>query len=275
MGTAKPPGEAERTTKRMMSRKSIVIGLLLVGALGVAIAAAATRERTIPVSRFRVIAEYPHDPKAFTQGLVYHDGTLYEGTGLEGQSSLRRVELQTGDVAARMDLDQPYFGEGIAVLDRKIYQLTWRNRLAIVYDAETMQFQKTIRYAGEGWGLTSDDEQLILSDGSATLKFLNPATFEVTRRLTVKAAKKLVNNLNELEYVDGEIWANIWHSDRIARISPETGEVVGWIDLSALWPLRDRPSKEYVLNGIAYDGEKRIFVTGKNWPKLYEIEVVK
>jgi glutamine cyclotransferase len=252
---------------------------LLAAGVGTAIAAAATgaaRERTIPVSQIRVVAEFPHDPQAFTQGLVIHQGTLYEGTGLEGESSLRRVDLKSGRVKARMDLEKPYFGEGIAVLDGTIYQLTWRNRLAILYDLESMAFQRTIRYAGEGWGLTTDGKQLILSDGSATLKYLKPATFEVTRRLTVKAGKKPIDNLNELEYINGEIWANIWHSDRIARISPETGDVLGWIDLSALWPLKERPTKEYVLNGIAYDAaEKRIFVTGKNWPKLYEIELVK
>lgn len=260
-----------------MTRKAVGIwSLLLTGVAGMAIAAAATREPTIPVSRFRIVAAFPHDPAAFTQGLIFHDGTLYEGTGLQGESSLRRVELETGRVEARRDLDQPYFGEGIALLNNTIYQLTWRNRFAILYDVDTLKFQKTVHYAGEGWGLTSDGKHLILSDGSSTLKFLSPATFEVVKRLAVKAAKKPVNNLNELEYIDGEVWANLWHSDRIARIDPDSGEVVGWIDLTTLYPLQKRPSKEHVLNGIAYDAEKkRIFVTGKNWPKLYEIELTK
>lgn len=250
-----------------------MLGIVLTGALGVALAAA-TRERTIPISRFRVVAEFPHDPQAFTQGLVFHDGMLYEGTGIAGESSLRRVNLETGRVDARMDLDQPYFGEGIALLNNTIYQLTWRNRLAILYELDTLKFVKTVRYTGEGWGLTTNGKQLILSDGSATLKFVNPATFEVTKRVGVKAGKKPVSNLNELEYIDGEIWANLWHSDRIARIAPDTGDVVGWVDLATLYPLKTRPSKEHVLNGIAYDAEqKRIFVTGKNWPKLYEIEL--
>jgi glutamine cyclotransferase len=260
----------------MKRRSQGILLCVLLGAVGIAIAAAAARDHAIPVNRFRVVAEFPHDPQAFTQGLAFHDGMLYEGTGLEGESSLRRVDLESGKVTLRMDLEKPYFGEGIAILEGKIFQLTWRNRLAILYDLKSMKFLKTIRYTGEGWGLTTDGRQLILSDGSSTLKFLKPATFEVTRRLAVKAAKKPIHNLNELEFVDGEIWANIWYSDRIARISPDTGDVVGWIDLSTLWPLRDRPSKEHVLNGIAYDAEtKRIFVTGKNWPKLYAIELAK
>lgn len=256
-------------------RRLGITGLLLTLSVVVVIAAAASRERTLPVSRFRVVAAYPHDPQAFTQGLIVHDGVMYEGTGLKGQSSLRRVELETGKVAAQMDLDGQYFGEGIACLNETIYQLTWQNRLAILYQPDSLEFIKTIRYPGEAWGLTSDGKQLILSDGSATLKFLNPETLEVTRRLEVKAARKPVTNLNELEYVAGEIWANIWYSDRIARIDPETGDVVGWLDLSPLYPVKQRRSKEHVLNGIAYDAEqKRIFVTGKNWPKVYEIELL-
>jgi glutamine cyclotransferase len=251
--------------------------VVLFGAAGAALAAAAVvgRERAATTSAVRVVSEHPHDPEAFTQGLVFHAGKLYEGTGLEGKSTLRRVDLTTGRVEARHDLADTYFGEGIAILDGRIYQLTWRNRVAIVYDLETMQFLKTVRYSGEGWGLTTDGRRLILSDGSSTLKVVNPATFDVVERIPVTDRKRPVSNLNELEYIDGEIWANIWHSDRIARISPETGQVVGWIDLGALYPASKRPSREHVLNGIAYDAEeKRIFVTGKNWPKLFEIEMV-
>ena len=259
-----------------MRRNSIWIWcVLLIGAAG-AVYAAANRERAVPTAGFRVRAEFPHDPAAFTQGLTIHAGVMYEGTGLEGESSLRRVDLKTGRVAARQNLDKPYFGEGIAILNDKIYQLTWRNRTAIVYDLQNLGYVKSIRYAGEGWGLTTDGESLIMSDGSSTLKILNPDTFETVKRLTVKAGKTPVSHLNELEFIDGEVWANIWHSDRIVRISPATGEVLGWIDLSSLYPLRQRPSKEHVLNGIAYDADqKRIFVTGKNWPKIYEIEVTK
>lgn len=256
-------------------RRFGIAGLLLALCAVVVIAAAANRDRGIPVSRYRVVAEYPHDPRAFTQGLTIHDGRMYEGTGLKGLSSLRRVDLETGKVEAQMDLDGQYFGEGVACCNQTLYQFTWQNRLAILYEPESLEFVKTVRFPGEGWGLTSDGKQLILSDGSATLKYLDPATLEVTKRLPVKAARKPVSNLNELEYIDGEIWANIWYSDRIARINPETGDVVAWIDLSGLYPLKQRPSKEYVLNGIAYDAEKkRIFVTGKNWPKLYEIELL-
>lgn len=259
-----------------VSRRRLgIAGLLLTLCAVVVIAAAANRDRGIPVSRYRVVAEYPHDPQAFTQGLMIHDGKLYEGTGLKGRSSLRRVDLETGQVETQMELDGQFFGEGVACCNRTIYQLTWQNRTAILYQPETLEFVKTIRFPGEGWGLTSDGKQLILSDGTSTLKFLDPATLEVTQRLPVKAARKPVKNLNELEFIQGEIWANIWYSDRIARINPQTGEVVGWIDLSALYPLKQRPSKEDVLNGIAYDAQQqRIFVTGKHWPKLYEIELV-
>lgn len=259
-----------------MNRNSVWMWMMVsIVAVGAAIgAAAANRERASSVGTFRVVAEFPHDPKAFTQGLVIHDGKLYEGTGLEGESSLRRVDLKTGRVEARMDLVKPYFGEGIAIFDRKIYQLTWRNRRVLVYDLDTLKFLKSMRYSGDGWGLTTDGEHLILSDGSSTLKVLDPQTMDVLRKLPVMAGKRPVDKLNELEYVGGEIWANIWHSDRIVRISADTGDVLGWIDLAALYPLSRRPSKEDVLNGIAYDAvEKRIFVTGKNWPKLYEIEI--
>jgi len=255
-----------------MTRLSLRAWWLLI--VVAACAAMAAANRAAPVSGFRVVAEFPHDREAFTQGLAIQAGTLYEGTGLEGESSLRKVDLKTGRVQAQQKLDRQYFGEGIAILDGQIFQLTWRNKLAVVYDLETLRFIKTLRYAGEGWGLTTDGKHLIMSDGSSTLRILNPKTFEVVHRLEVKAGRKAVDKLNELEYVDGEIWANIWHSDRIARISPQTGEVLGWIDLTALYPMAQRANRECVLNGIAYDPEKkRIFVTGKNWPKLYEIEI--
>lgn len=260
-----------------MTRRTIWLWMLALAALaGVALAAAAVREREPPVSKVRVIEDYPHDAKAFTQGLVIHEGQLYEGTGLEGQSSLRRVDLETGKVDLQMNLDRPWFGEGITILDDQIFQLTWRNRVVLIYERDSLRYLRSQPYAGEGWGLTTDGKSLILSDGSATLKFLNPKTFQVTRRVAVKAGRKSVTNLNELEYVKGEVWANIWYSDRIARINPETGDVSGWVDLAALWPVSRRPSKEHVLNGIAYDAKsERLFVTGKNWPRLYEIELVK
>ncbi|HET6424508.1 MAG TPA: glutaminyl-peptide cyclotransferase [Planctomycetaceae bacterium] len=259
-----------------MTRRIWITGAVVTVIAAVGLAAALPRKSTLPVDTVRVIASYPHDPEAFSQGLVIADGVLYEGTGTFGASSLRQVDLKTGKVQRMVPLNQDYFGEGIAVAGNKIYQLTWKNRLGIVYDRESMTAESSFRYSGEGWGLTSDGKELILSDGTATLRFLSLETLEVTRRVQVHTATGPVDQLNELEYVDGEIYANIWYSDRIVRISPKTGEVLGWIDLSALYPARQRPSREHVLNGIAYDADKKqLYVTGKNWPKLYQVEVVK
>jgi len=229
---------------------------------------------TIPLYTYRVVRTYPHDPKAFTQGLVYFDGYLYEGTGLEGQSSLRKVELRTGRVLQIKKLPPELFGEGITILQDKIYQLTWRNGICFVYERDSFRNITEFSYTGEGWGLTHDGKHLIMSDGSDTLTFRDPDTFAVVKRLQVKAEGVPVRNLNELEYVEGEIYANVWQTDLIARISPRTGEVVGWIDLSGLLSEREARNAD-VLNGIAYDPkEKRLFVTGKLWPKLFEIELV-
>lgn len=223
---------------------------------------------------FEIVATIPHEPTAFTQGLVIHSGQLYESTGQYGESSLRRVELATGRVGKLISLSDAYFGEGITIFGERLYQLTWQNNLALVYDVETLDRVGTYRYDGEGWGLTHDETHLIVSDGSATIRFHDPETFEVVRRLNVQADGKPVGSLNELEYIDGEIWANLWYQERIARISPETGAVLGWIDLSGLYP-PSRRAPEDVLNGIAYDVEAdRLYVTGKNWPWLYQIEVV-
>jgi glutamine cyclotransferase len=240
----------------------------------VAFTAAAWPRDTVRVDGFRVVASYPHDPQAFTQGLIYVNQQLYEGTGEKGRSTLRKVDLQTGRVQAQVPLTDDYFGEGITILGNRLYQLTWKNRLGIVYDADTLQPLTTFRYDGEGWGLTTDGQHLILSDGTAVLRFLDPKTFEVARRLTVRTRTGPVKQLNELEYVEGEILANLWYQDRIARIDPHTGDVRGWIDLSTLYPAAQR-GREDVLNGIAYDAEgKRLFVTGKHWPRLYHIEIV-
>lgn len=259
-----------------MTRRVWIAGLAVATIAAVGIAAALPRGGALPVETVRVVASYPHDPNAFSQGLVITDGVLYEGTGTFGESSLRRVDLKTGKVEQHVPLNQEYFGEGITVVGDKIYQLTWKNRLGIVYDRETMTPASSFRYSGEGWGLTTDGKELILSDGTATLRFLSLETLDVVRRVQVRTASGPVEQLNELEYVDGEIYANIWYSDRIARISPKTGQVLGWIDLSSLYPARQRPSREHVLNGIAYDAQtKQLFVTGKNWPKLYQVEVVK
>jgi glutaminyl-peptide cyclotransferase len=224
---------------------------------------------------FKVIAAYPHDPSAFTQGLALHEGELYEGTGQYGASSVRKVDLETGRVEKQRSLNPRYFGEGIAILDGRLYQLTWQNQAAIVYDVATFEVLQTVPFPWEGWGLTHDGTHLIASDGSASLRFLDPQKLEVVRTIEVHDGEQPIGQLNELEYIDGEIWANIWHDDRIARISPDSGEVLGFIDLAALLPRAAR-DPEAVLNGIAFDPvAERLLVTGKNWPQLFEIEVVR
>jgi glutaminyl-peptide cyclotransferase len=223
---------------------------------------------------FKVLNVYPHDPAAVTQGLVIHDGILYEGTGRHGESSLRRVELESGTVLQRHDLDEEYFGEGVAVVGGRIFQLTWKACVAIVYDRESFEEVQRFSYHGEGWGLTHDGKHLIMSDGTDTLRFLDPATFREVRRVIVCDKVTPVRQLNELEYIQGKVYANVWQTDRIARIDPETGAVTAWIDLTGLLPAKDRRADADVLNGIAYDAENgRLFVTGKRWPKLFEIEL--
>lgn len=224
---------------------------------------------------YEVIRAYPHDPTAFTQGLVYHQGMLYESTGLNGQSSLRRVELQTGQVLKKIDVPQQYFAEGLALFNNRLYQLTWLTQTTFVYDLDSFGALKTFGYTGEGWGLTHDDHSLIMSDGTNQIRFLDPETFQVQRTITVLDGASPVRELNELEYIKGEIFANIWQSDRIARIDPPTGRVTGWINLSGLLSSEDRTRPVDVLNGIAYDETgDRLFVTGKLWPKLFEIRLV-
>ncbi|WNG41941.1 glutaminyl-peptide cyclotransferase [Archangium minus] len=228
-----------------------------------------------PVYGFEVVHSWPHDPRAFTQGLVYRDGKLYEGTGINGQSSLRQVELETGAVLRRHNLEQQYFGEGITLLGGRLYQLTWRSRVGFIYDAATFQQVGRFDYSTEGWGLTTDGTSLILSDGTATLRFLDPRTFAVQRTVTVTDEGREVPRLNELEYIRGEIYANVWTTDRIARIDPATGRVTGWIDLTGLLAPEERTGREDVLNGIAYDAaQDRLLVTGKHWPKLFQIRAV-
>ncbi|WP_040591808.1 glutaminyl-peptide cyclotransferase [Schlesneria paludicola] len=253
-----------------------VVGVLLLfgGAIGLRAFAQNKRTAKIDTWGFQVIASYPHDPVAFTQGLVFKNNQLFEGTGKLGESSLRRVDLATGAVEKIAPLNHHYFGEGITILDNRIYQLTWQNRLGIVYDLTSFQVEKTFQFTGEGWGLTNDGKYLIMSDGSSTIRFLDPKTFTVVRRITVRGHQGKVERLNELEFVKNEIWANVWYQDTIVRISPETGEVLGWVDLSNLYPRTQRRSNEDVLNGIAYDPDSdRLLVTGKNWPHLFEIKV--
>ena len=223
-----------------------------------------------------VVRSYPHDPAAFTQGLAFADGFLYEGTGLEGKSSLRQVELTTGRVLRRHNLAADLFGEGIALVADRIVQLTWKDGLAFVYDRETFAEGEPFRYGGEGWGITYDGTHLIVSDGSDTLRFRDPQTFAEVRSVKVRRQGHPLECLNELEYVEGEIYANVWQYDFIARIDPRTGKVVGSIDVAGLYPAEQRrePAAD-VPNGIAYDARsKRLFLTGKNWPRLFEVRVV-
>ena len=224
---------------------------------------------------YRIVHTYPHDPHAFTQGLVFVDGHLYESTGIQGQSSLRMVDLESGRILQNQPVDPKYFGEGLTTWNSTLIQLTWQSHVALVYDRFTFRLLRTFSYPGEGWGLAQDGKSLILSDGTPTLRFFDPLTFKELRRLTVKDHGKPVAEINELEYIDGQLYANIWYSDRIARISPTTGRVLGWIDLKGLLPPSERTSHEAVLNGIAWDPARhRLFVTGKLWPKLFEIEVL-
>jgi glutaminyl-peptide cyclotransferase len=224
---------------------------------------------------YRVVKVYPHDGNAFTQGLEYREGFLYEGTGLVGHSGVRKINLQTGEIVQKLDLPQPFFGEGITVLNKQIIQLTWQHQTGFVYDSATFKKLRMFSYPGEGWGLTNDGKQIYMTDGSSGIRVLDPADLKETRRITVTDGIRLVLNLNEIEYVRGELLANVWHTDQIARISPADGRVLGWIDLSSLFPQAERSQQEAVLNGIAYDSAgDHLFVTGKLWPKLFEIKIV-
>jgi glutamine cyclotransferase len=224
---------------------------------------------------FKVVNVFPHDPAAFTQGLVYHDGFLYEGTGLYGRSSMRKVRLETGEVVQHVDLSTEYFGEGIAIVGNKVIQLTWQSHVGFVYNLSDFKRLRQFSYSGEGWGLSSNGNDIFMSDGSAQIRVLDAATFKEKRRFTVRDGATPIDQLNELEYVEGEIFANIWQTDRIARISPVSGKVVGWIDLTGLLSPVFRRQSDAVLNGIAYDAaHKRLFVTGKLWPSIFEIQLV-
>jgi glutaminyl-peptide cyclotransferase len=224
---------------------------------------------------YKIVHTFPHDPQAYTQGLFFHQGFLYEGTGLEGKSSLRKIDLKTGKILKLHRLPESWFGEGIAFWEDKLFQLTWQNRIGLIYEFSSFRLLKTFYYPTEGWGLTQDGRQLIMSDGTETLYFIDPKTLKENKKVRVLDRGSPVRLLNELEYIRGEIFANVYQTDWIARISPETGEVLGWIDLRGLLPEEDRKKGAEVLNGIAYDTKKgRLFVTGKFWPKLFEIRLV-
>ncbi|MBO0722132.1 MAG: glutaminyl-peptide cyclotransferase [Blastocatellia bacterium] len=228
----------------------------------------------VPTFGYEVVNTYPHDPAAYTQGLVYQNGVLYESTGLNGQSSIRIVELQTGKVLKKAEVPPQFFGEGLALLKGKAYQLTWQSHQGFIYDPADFRLLDTFRYTGEGWGLTHDGNSLIMSDGTPVIRFLNPETFAVQRVINVRDGQLPISQINELEYIKGEIYANIYQTERIARIDPQSGKVTAWINLPGLLTREDRQRQVDVLNGIAYDEARdRIFVTGKLWPKLFEIKL--
>jgi glutamine cyclotransferase len=227
-----------------------------------------------PVVGYAVLHTYPHDPNAFTQGLEYWRGYLYESTGLNGRSSIRKVELNSGKILRQREVPRAHFGEGITLWKSALIELTWQSQVAFVYDRDTFEPRGMFSYTGEGWGLTHDATELIMSDGTAELRFLDPGTFKERRRITVTDGGRPVTRLNELEYVKGQVFANVWTTDSIARVDPVSGRVLGWVDLRGLLPGRDRVGSDAVLNGIAYDdASDRLFVTGKLWPSLFEIKI--
>ena len=244
----------------------------------ISISPTGTPGHTVPVYTYEIVSAYPHDRDASTQGLVFHEGVLYEGTGLRGRSTLRRVALESGEVLQLQALPDEVFGEGIAIFGDRIVQLTWQARVGFVYDVHEGSSFKLVRefhYPTEGWGITHDGQRLIVSDGTSTLYFWDPESLEEIGRIEVAGENGPVLKLNELEYVTGEVYANVWQTNRIARIDPGTGQVTGWVDLVGLLDPADQAEPVGVLNGIAYDAEgDRLFVTGKLWPKLFEIELV-
>ncbi len=227
-----------------------------------------------PTYGYRVVASFPHSREAFTEGLFFHQGKFYESTGYNGRSSIRQVDRATGKVLQQTDLPNAYFGEGSIGWKDKLVQLTWRSELGFVFDVKDLKLTSSFRYPGEGWGMTTDGQVLYMSDGTTTLRILNPETLKQTGQIRVSDQGRPVPNINELEWVKGEIWANIWMTDRIVRIEPRSGRVVGYVDLTGLLPANERRGDEDVLNGIAYDAAgDHLYVTGKLWPKLYEIKL--
>jgi glutaminyl-peptide cyclotransferase len=231
--------------------------------------------KSAPIDGYEVVAKYPHSTGNYTEGFFYLDGTFYEGTGIEGHSAVLAIDPEKGWTTKRRDLPSQYFGEGIVDWGANIYEWTWKSHVCFVYDRLTLRPVKQFTYKGEGWGMTRTAKELITSDGTATLRFRNPDTFRETRNILVKDGGKIIDQLNELEFIKGEIYANVWHSDMIARISPQDGHVIAWIDLAGLLPSNQRADAESVLNGIAYDPQHdRLFVTGKQWPTVFEIKIV-
>lgn len=244
--------------------------LILLAALTTPMARAAT-----PVFGYRVVQRYVHSTESYTEGFFFKDGLFYEGTGLTGQSALLVTQPETGKVVQRVNLAPQYFGEGIVDWGPNLYEWTWQTHVGFIYDRFSLRKLREFSYEGEGWGMTRTAKELITSDGTATLRFRDPATFREKRHIVVKDGGEPIDQLNELEFIKGEIYANVWHSDRIARISPADGHVIAWIDLAGILPEQQRVNGEAVLNGIAYDAQRdRLFVTGKQWPFIFEIKVV-
>jgi len=253
-----------RCVHRFAASFSFLTLLILLSALNAA-----------PVRGYRIVARYPHSTDSYTEGFFYLEGLFYEGTGLNGHSAVVVTVPETGKTLQFVNLPAQYFGEGVVDWGPYIYEWTWKSHICFVYDRFSLRLVKQFTYAGEGWGMTRTSAQIITSDGTATLRFRNPETFQPTRQIVVKDSHQSIEQLNELEYIKGEIYANVWHSDRIARISPRDGHVIDWIDLTGLLPSNQKINEESVLNGIAYDAaHDRLFVTGKQWPTVFEIKVV-
>jgi glutaminyl-peptide cyclotransferase len=257
---------------RSNSRSPLIAGVALL----VALVLGASAQAVVPVYGYDVVNTYPHDTQAFTEGLFYLNGFLYESTGLERQSSIRKVKLETGAVVQQVNVPPQYFGEGIVNWKRRLISLTWKTEVGFVYDLDTLKVQRRFSYHGEGWALTQDGRRLIMSDGTPELRFLDPDTLQETGRLTVTYEGKPVRQVNELEWVKGRIYANVWETNMMIMIDPASGNITGVVDLTGLLGTVERPAgPDSVLNGIAYDSvHDRLFVTGKNWPKLFEIRVL-
>jgi glutaminyl-peptide cyclotransferase len=261
--------------KRWVAAASaLIIVVVLAGVLAVVLNGRQIANQSVDQAvnyTYSVVKSYPHDTAAYTEGLIFINGSLYESTGEYGTSSLRRVDLESGRVLQEYNISGEYYAEGLTLVDGKLIQLTWLDHVGFVYDANTFELKANFSVLTQGWGVTYDGTSLILSDGTPTLYYLNPQTYEVTRQVEVKDGNQSISNINELEYVKGDIYANIWMTNRIAIINPQTGQIKGWIDLTGLYQSTDLNS---VLNGIAYDQQNgRLFVTGKNWPNLYEITI--
>jgi glutaminyl-peptide cyclotransferase len=237
-------------------------------------ASACARADDVPVYGYTVVHTYPHDTNAYTEGLFWLDGHLYESTGNVGQSSIRKVDLDSGEVVQILRVPPPWYGEGIVAWKERLYELTWQTGVGFIYDLKTLKKLGEFSYPGEGWALTRDDKRIYMSDGTGTIRVLDPDTLKQTGSINVTWDGHAVGNLNELEWVKGELYANLWLTDRIARIDPKTGDIVGFIDLAGLAPTDTRDPSNDVLNGIAYDARRdRLFVTGKRWPHVYEIRL--